>query len=162
MRYEGTHFETLKRDPDAVFKFIWRNQKALGIDTTALTRVYFVRPCIRMGLDRFVVQETVAEYMQTIDYGTRELSKLGVRRSANLPRGQKIRLYGGGTLIFDEFGRLKFHIGTGVRSRRQAARIRSLADGGYFLAPSQQDRRPFASLHRSRSYVTVDRRRESW
>lgn len=162
MRYDGTHFETLKRDPDAVFKFIWRNQKALGIDTTALTRVYFVRPCIRMGLDRFVVQETVAEYMQTIDFGTRELSKLGVRRSANLPRGQKIRLYGGGTLIFDEFGRLKFHIGTGVRSRRQAARIRSLADGGYFLAPSQQDRRPFASLHRSRSYVTVDRRRESW
>ncbi len=162
VRYEGTHFETLKRDPDAVFRFIWKNQKALEIDTQALTQVYFVRPCIRMGLDRFVVQETVAEYLQTIDLTARELARLGVRRAANLDRGEKVRVYGGGTLIFDEFGRLKFHIGTGVRSRKQAARIRSLAERGYFLAPVKRDQRPFASLHRSRSYVTVERDREAW
>lgn len=162
VRYDGTHFETLKRDPDAVFRFIWRNQKALEIDTEAFTRVFFVRPCTRMGLDRFVVQETVAEYVQTIDLAARDLSRYGIRKAANLDRGQRIRLYGGGTLIFDEFGRLKFHIGTGVKSRHQAERIKSLADSGYFLGSAGRDERPFAALHRNRSYSGPRRHREAW
>ena len=162
MSYGGTHFETLRRDPDAVFRFIWRNQKALEIDTSAFTRVYFVRPCIRMGLDRFVVQETVAEYLQTIDLAARDLGKYGIKKPKELPPGQPIRLYGGGTLIFDEFGRLKFHIGTGVKSRHQGERIASMAERGYFHAQRQRDRRPFAELHRNRSYVTLNRLRESW
>jgi hypothetical protein len=162
MRYEGTHFETLKRDPDAVFRFIWRNQGTLEIDTQAFTRVLFVRPCIRMGLDRFVVQETVAEYIQTIDLAAGDLHKYGIRRAANLDRDRKVRLYGGGTLIFDEFGRLKFHIGTGVKSRRQADRLRNLAERGDLILPKTREKRPFAALHRSRAYMTLDRGKESW
>lgn len=162
MRYDGTHFETLKRDPDAVFRFIWKNQAALEIDTQAFTRVFFVRPCIRMGLDRFVVQETVAEYVQTIDLAARDLRKYGIRKATNLDPGRRIRLHGGGTLIFDEFGRLKFHIGTGVKSRKQADRLQSLTNMGYFRAAEAQDKRPFAALHRSRSYSMLDRHEESW
>lgn len=162
MSYGGTHFETLRRDPDAVFRFIWRNQKALEIDTSAFTRVYFVRPCIRMGLDRFVVQETVAEYVQTLDVAARDLHKYGIRKPAGVAPGQPIRLYGGGTLIFDEFGRLKFHIGTGVKSRSQTDRLGSMAERGYFHARQRRDRRPFAELHRNRSYVTLNRLREAW
>lgn len=162
MRYDGTHFETLKRDPEAVFQFIWRNQQALEIDTQAFTRVYFVQPCIRMGLDRFVVQETVAEYVQTIDLAARDLGKYGIHKARNLDRSRKVRLYGGGTLIFDEFGRLKFHIGSGVKSRKQAARLQNLAERGYFLGQDEREQRPFAALHRNRSYTMLNRRREAW
>jgi hypothetical protein len=44
-----------------------------------------------------------------------------------------VTLNGGGTLIFDEFGRLKFHIHNHLSSRNsQNERIRYLASSGYY------------------------------
>ena len=39
----------------------WENQDALGVQTDAYAKVISVRPCLRTGVDGFVLRETVAE-----------------------------------------------------------------------------------------------------
>jgi hypothetical protein len=51
-------------------------------------------------------------------------------------------------LLFDEFGQLKYHIQSRVRSWRQNDRLEALANSGALLA-SRASRRHFAQLHRA-------------
>ena len=77
-------------------------------------------------------------------------------------RGNRmIRLYGGGTLVFGEYGLLKFHIGTGVKSEKQSQRLQSLWDRGYFAAKTSTSAR-IAALHRDRVLRPVAPVNEGW
>jgi hypothetical protein len=58
-------------------------------------------------------------------------------------------LVGGGTLIFDEFGTLKFHICNDLASPKQAARLTDLYRAGQ-LARESVLARPFAVAHQRR------------
>jgi hypothetical protein len=147
---EGLHFEGLRSDPTAVFRFVWENRDPLGIDPGAFTRVTSVRPVMRVSNDHRYLRETVAEYVQTLQVYSNELERgLGIRKPKGLGN-QLITLQGGGTLIFDEFGRLKFHIGTGVRStRRQSARLKGLFERG-MLTPTPDSAGRIAQMHRHR------------
>ena len=147
--YDGLHFEALQRDPNAVFRFIWENRNALEIDSEAFTRVISIRPCVRVSNDGFVLRETVAEYVQTLQAQAYELRRFGIPKPTGLSNQTTLRLYGGGTLIFNEFGRLKYHIGTGVRSSRQGERLQSLFDRGVFNRDAT-NLGSFARLHRER------------
>jgi hypothetical protein len=71
-----------------------------------------VRPCTRISSDDFVLHETVAEYIQMMTVKANVLDKLiwdwFQSPPANVkPEGmgdnQDLQLFGGGTLIFDEF-----------------------------------------------------------
>ncbi|HEY8509218.1 MAG TPA: hypothetical protein VIL32_12715, partial [Steroidobacteraceae bacterium] len=158
---DGIYFEQLQRDPEAVFRFIWENQEALGIDRDAFTRVTSVRPVTRVSTDQFVLRETVVEYVQTLAVFANELKALDIRKPDGLSGRRLVRLYGGGTLIFDQFGRLKFHIGTGVRSNRQTERLQSLWDRGYF-ARGESVATDLAQLHRQRVLHRVRAPSEQW
>ena len=81
-------------------------------------------PCIRIGPDGFTVRETVAEYVQMTALRFDELADVGiVDISADIPLDQEITLYGSGTLIFDEYGQLKYHVKNSIFSQtNQAAR----------------------------------------
>lgn len=158
---DGIYFEQLQRDPEAVFRFIWENQEALGIDRDAFTRVTSVRPVTRVSTDQFVLRETVVEYVQTLAVFANELKALDIRKPDGLSGRTLVRLYGGGTLIFDQFGRLKFHIGTGVRSNRQTERLQSLWDRGYF-ARGDAVGTDLAQLHRQRVLHRVRAPSEQW
>jgi hypothetical protein len=154
--YERVHFESLRQDPDEVFRFLWENRTTLGLYPGTYTRVMSVRPCVRVAPDGFVLRETVAEYEQMLDVRGGELRRLGLRAPRGLMAGTPIRLHGGGTLIFDEFGKLKFNvhkrlIGRGQQQkidylwatggdRADRAELRAKAPGGYF-----------ANLHRQRA-----------
>src|SRR5204862_48131 len=105
-----THFESLTRDTEEVFRFIWQNRRALGLTEGVYTRVLSVRPCLRMGPDGFFLKETVAEYMQTVELEARELRRMQIEIPADMPPDTPITLYGGAALIFDEYGRVKFSI----------------------------------------------------
>lgn len=157
---QGVHFERMQRDPSEVFRFIWENQNALGIERNAFTRVTSVRPVMRVSNDGTVLRETVAEYMQTLKVWSSELARMGIDRPEGMPSNRLITLYGGGSLIFNEFGRLKFHVGTGVRSTKQSGRLKSLWERGAFQAQDRASR--IARLHRDRVLRPVKVAAEGW
>lgn len=157
----GTHFERMQRDPAEVFRFIWENKAALGIEPNAFTRVISVRPVVRTGNDGAILRETVVEYLQQLKVFGNELGALGLERPPGLAGNQLISLYGGGTLIFSEYGLLKFHIGSGVASDKQNDRLRSLSERGFF-ARSGARRNGVASLHIDRALRPLRNPTEEW
>jgi len=158
---ERIRFESLQRDPDEVFRFIWDNRKSLRLYENAYSRVLSVRPCLRIGPDGFALRETVAEYMQILDLQASELSRLGIVVPKDMPKNQEVRLSGGGALIFDEYGKLKFHINNQLSDHdRQSQRIEYLWGYGYYRNPASF--RNFASLHRQRATSLTSFSREDW
>jgi hypothetical protein len=141
----------MQRDPDEVFRFIWENRKELGLWENAYTYVQSVRPCLRLGPDGFVLRETVAEYIQMLDLRASELRKLRIATPADMPSDTAATLYGGGALVFDEFGGLKFHARNRILNQeRQARRLEYLWQFGFFNKGSSALRR-FAYMHRQRA-----------
>jgi hypothetical protein len=122
-RYARFNFGALQSDRDELFRFMWENDELLGLDFRFTTYVESVRPSIRVGPDGFVVRETVVTYIQQIDGTVDELRRLSLDPSARhrsrpdailVPPGdldptQPARVYGGGTIIFDQFARPKYH-----------------------------------------------------
>jgi hypothetical protein len=160
--YEGTHFEQMRTDRNAAFRFIWENCKLLGIERSAFTRVTSIRPNLRFGNDQFYVRETVVEYIQTIRIFGNELVALKLDRPPGLSGRAAVTLHGGGTLIFDEYGRLKFHIGTGVSSHRQNERLKYLAARGDLSRDSTSARMNFAQVHFERGIDRIQAPQEGW
>ena len=159
--YSRTHFESMQRDEDEVFHFIVENRGLLELDPEPFTRVTSVRPCTRVGPDGFVLRETVCEYVQTLEILARDLPELRISKPRRMPADQKVTLYGGGILIFDEYGRLKFHIYNRFRSSFQTTRLKYLWDYGFFT-PAAAARLRFSSLHRQRASGTDKHYREEW
>jgi hypothetical protein len=161
LRYDGLHFEALQSDPNTLFRFIWENRNALGIDRDAFTRVTSVRPCLRVSADGLVLRETVVEYLQTLRVFARELDRFGIKKPEGLSSQTFLPLYGGGSLVFSEFGHVKFHIATGVRSHRQTARLKSLYERGAFNRDTGEGTQ-FADLHRRRMLGGAGHPEEQW
>jgi hypothetical protein len=159
---ERIHFESLQRDPDEVFRFIWDNRGPLKFYENAYSRVLSVRPCLRIGPDGFALRETVAEYMQILELQAGELrkdKKLKITVPEEMPDNQEIRITGGGALIFDEYGKLKFHIENRLDdSERQSQRLEYLWSYGYYRASF----RNFANFHRQRATSLTVFTREDW
>lgn len=160
--YERTHFEPMQRDADEVFHFVWENRQAkrIGLDDQAFTYVQSVRPCVRVAEDGFMLRETVAEYVQVLKIQAGELDSLGLEKPKGMADEQELWLYGGGALIFDEYGKIKFHISNRLRGKKQNERLRYLYDYGFFAGKSLQVR--FSSLHRLRSIARIGRPEEGW
>jgi hypothetical protein len=148
--YSQIHFESMQRDQDEVFRFVWDNREALGLNDMAYTRVQSVRPCLRIGIDGFALHETVAECIQMLTVRAEELAAIGIAKPEGMPDPREVTIYGGNALIFDQYGRLKYNIGTGIgNAKRQAARLESLWKHGAF-APGASAQRRFAAIHRQR------------
>jgi len=152
--YRNLRAESLRRDSDEAFRFIWENFDALQLAHEAYTEVQGVHPVARVAPDGLIVRETVIDYLQILTVRGHELGTLGLRRPEELPTSKEVRLYGGGVLVLDEFGRLKYSIGNNVANVvRQQARLDYLAKMGFFEYRSDQDfsRGFFARLHLARA-----------
>ncbi|MGO9463736.1 MAG: hypothetical protein ACLQIB_06640 [Isosphaeraceae bacterium] len=172
LTYSRTRFESLTRDPDEVFRFLWENRDALGLVDGVFTHVNSVRPCLRVGPeDGFFLRETVAEYEQQVELLASELGKFrdgfrnkrkGVRRPSGMPADTEVTLQGGGTLIFDEYGRLKYHVSNRLDDAdKQSTRLQHLWDYGEF-SKGKTIRRRFSSMHRLRAMDGFCPTAETW
>ena len=107
------------------------------------------------------VQETIAEYLQVAELRADELQRLHIDPPDDMPPDTKLTLRGGGTLIFDEFGELKFKVTNRVdHPVHQAERIKYLWEHGAFRGESTAAH--FAELHRLRSLDRRSRPQERW
>lgn len=153
LTYDRSHFESMMRDPDEVFRFVWENREALKLHEQAYTKVISVRPCLRIGPDGFALRETVAEYIQMMTIQAQELQYFDppIGKPEGLASGREVTIYGGGALIFDEYGRLKYHVNNRVENVvRQTPRLKYLWKCGYF-DEAGGTRNAFARLHLNRT-----------
>ncbi|HEX8153948.1 MAG TPA: hypothetical protein VF698_12515, partial [Thermoanaerobaculia bacterium] len=150
LTYERTHFEPMQRDEDEVFHFLWENfaDNALSLNREAFTYVQSVRPCVRVGPDGFMLRETVAEYVQVLKVRASELGSLKLTKPAGMDDALELTLYGGGALIFDEYGKVKYHVYNPVCGSNQNARIEYLFRFGFYSGKSGLR---FSGLHRMRA-----------
>lgn len=125
--YRGFNYLALRSDREEVYRFVWQNADTLGIPRTTYLKVESVVPSVRISPDGFVVTETVVGYVQQLGTTMAELRDTAPSEFAALPDvpdHQQIKLWGGGTIIFDQFGRVKHHLFKPLNDwRRQAARL---------------------------------------
>jgi hypothetical protein len=137
----------MRRDPDEVFRFIWQNRYQLRLHREAYSRVLSVRPCRRLAPDGAPVQETVVEFYQVWEPSPAELRAMKLVEDTDQLEG--IKLYGGSTLIFDDFGRLKYHIHNSVKNIAEQKRRLAYMLGSPVRRLTATQR--FAELHRLRA-----------
>jgi hypothetical protein len=78
---------------------------------------------------------------------------LKVRKPDEMPDDTPVRLYGGGILLFDDYGRLAYQISNRLTNEeRQSTRLQYLWDFGFF---QETGVRRFAEMHRERSLHTL-------
>lgn len=196
LNYERVRFDSMQTDKDEVFRFMWDNRDELALRPGAYAEVLSVRPCTRLGKDGFVLHETVAEYYQVARLTEAELTQKRIRLpqqyAAELKRDRAERqkrrehnlraategevpepetapvtpVYGGGVLVFDEYGKLKYHVHNDIYGSRQTARLQYLWDTGQLQVGREGDARlspaRLSALHRARA---LDARRfpaEGW
>jgi len=129
--YERMNFAILRSDRDEVERFLWENAEVLGIERAWQTRVQFVRPSVRIGPDGLVVSEVVADYVQRLQLEAREAKKMGVKIPKEVKGTTALELWGGGVVVFDQFGRAKLHQRKPLSDwKRQSRRLAYLAGHG--------------------------------
>jgi hypothetical protein len=163
LRYGGVHLASLQRDPDEVFRFLWdnRDRERLCLDEGAYTEVLSVRPCTRVDPDDgFTLHETVAQYVQIRRLRADELKRVNVRQPDGMPADTEVTLYGGGALVFDEFGHLKYHVCKSVGGNNQSEQLLQRWTSGDFETDRRRIRR-FAALHLRRA-TELAVRKEEW
>jgi hypothetical protein len=150
--YGRSHFDSMLRDKEEVFRFIWENRDALGIAKDGYVEVENVRPCFRIGPDGFILHETVAEYVQKLTLNVDELkAAVDVDPPEDMPGWMRVELFGGGALIFNEYGQLKYQISNRLENaRRQTERLRHLWNSGFYDRDSK-GRSHFAEAHLMRA-----------
>jgi hypothetical protein len=165
LRYAGLNYVSLRSSPDEVFRFIWENADALGISRAYATWVEEVRASVRVGPDGFVVNEVLADYTQVLEARGGELLGLGIDAPRDLPSHTRVQLWGGGTLIFDQFGRarylqVKYLDDWDRQTRRLGYLVRNGlrdSDGGYGFSLGTPRGQRFAEFHAPESHAG-----ESW
>lgn len=170
LNYDCVHRESLEQNLDEIFRFLWENREELGLYENAYTWVISVRPCVRLSPDGFMLRETVSEYRQTIDLEAGRLTNVfkGMKKPEGMPDNTPVRLQGGGVLIFDEFGHLKYHIRSRIdKPERQNPRLDYLwrngikdRKGRYGFSDGSPKGQRFALLHRRRDGLTE--KNEEW
>jgi hypothetical protein len=183
LRYERVRFESMRTDKNEVFRFLWDNREKLEVRPGAYTEVLSVRPCVRVGLDGFVLRETVAEFYQVAHMTPGELRarkiefplelEQALRHEWNADAARRrgadpdvdagddrdevdslVPVYGGGALIFDEYGKLKYRVHNDVFGKRQGPRLQYLFEAGLLRADRDRARlvaTRLSTLHRQRA-----------
>ncbi|NTF44075.1 hypothetical protein [Rhizobium rhizogenes] len=158
MIYSRTHFDSMLRDNEEVFRFVWENRKVLKIGDIGYIEVQSVRPSVRIAPDGFVLRETIAEYVQVLTVTAGELRQdFKVDVPEDIEFWRSLRLLGGGTLVFDEYGQLKYQIANHLMNdrsdkKRQGDRLAYLWKQG-FLDKKKDRAGNFSALHLARSGV---------
>jgi hypothetical protein len=163
--YQHLNFDALRTDCDEIYRFIWQNAELLGIDLRFHLHVERVRHATRVGPDGLVVNEILADYVQVTDAPAATLADLGMELPPGLSDDRRVQIWGGGVLVFDQFGRARYHQTKPLQAwRRQNRRLAFLVGHGqadtkdrYGFSLGQRRGQRFSELH-----VPNSRAGEAW
>jgi len=171
--YANLNFSEMRSQPDEIYRFIWANSLLLGIATDYYLNVDEVRASVRIGPDGLIISEIVATYTQNLTGPISELVRISrdehgvakLHKPGSISGDTEVSLRGGGALIFDQFGKLKYHHAKPLFDWvRQSSRLRHLVDhrirnttGGYGFSSGTARGQRFADLH-----VPASRTGEDW
>jgi hypothetical protein len=154
LRYEHLNLVSLRTSPEEVYQFVWNNAGAIDVDVRLATRVERVLSSTRVGPDGLVVTEVIADYTQTLRTTAGALPP-GVAAPAGMATDDVVELWGGGVLVFDQFGRFRLHQRQPILDAdRQTRRLQYLfdhdlrgGDGSWGGSDGVGEKRRFALLH---------------
>jgi hypothetical protein len=130
LRYEHLNLAALRTSPEEVFQFIWNNAAQLKIDVRYPTRIERVLSSTRVGPDGLVVTEILADYTQVLRTTAAALPS-GITAPVGMAPDEQVELWGGGVLVFDQFGRYRLHQRQPLLDvQRQTDRLAYLATHG--------------------------------
>lgn len=152
--YQHLNLASMRVSPDEVYQFIWNNSSALEIDVRFTTKVERVFSSTRAGPDGLIVQDSLAEYTQRLQTTAIDLPP-GMRKPAGMDPDANVEMWGGGVLVFDQFGRFRLHQSKPLLDIvRQQSRLdhlfaRDLHDrkGGFGTSDGTRASQRFALLH---------------
>lgn len=160
LTYSRSNSEALARDPEEAFRFLWENRRLLWecddprrIGERSYTEVVSVDTSLRIDPDGIPFRETICQYVQTARLFGAEVQTLAAIKP--LPEGMTTRsratLMGGGVVIFDQYGRVKYHIANRLADApRQRRRLEWLVKTDQLNAPADDADNPFAAMHLAR------------
>lgn len=150
LTYSRSNYAAMTRSPDELFRFLWENRKAMGISERAYTEVLSIDASDRAGPDGITVHETVCQYVQRLDiFGGEFKALLHAERPDGMSTRARLTAYGGGVVILDQYGQVKYHIANPITDgARQAKRAAYLLEHGQLAGGDERLR--FGLLHQSR------------
>ena len=150
--YARSNYAAMTRNRDEFFRFLWENRVALNISPRAYTEVISIDTANRVGPDGLMLHETVCQYVQRVDiFGAEFKAVLGGERPDGMRTRDRITAYGGGVVILDQYGQVKYHICNRVEDgERQRERAAYLMETGQLAASDRPDRLRFGLLHLER------------
>jgi hypothetical protein len=148
--YARSNYAAMTRSPDELFRFLWENRHALRINERAYTEVLSIDASSRAGPDGIAVHETVCQYVERLDiFGAEFKSYFEVERPEGMSSRARITAYGGGVVILDQYGQVKYHIANRIMDgARQLKRAEYLFDTGQLGETDQRLRFGLTHQHR--------------
>ncbi len=162
--YDNFNYEALRGQREEIFRFIWENADLFELPTRYYTVVDDVQPSVRVGPDGFVVREVVVTCSQLLEGPASEMEKVAKANPGRgtlvlhdgVDRSTPIRIRGAGMIIFDQFGRPKYHQPKHLLDwDRQSRRLRYLVrqgrsdtSGRYGYSEGAPSGQRFADAHR--------------
>lgn len=171
--YANLNFAEMRSHPDEIYRFVWANAGLLDVAAEYYLDVDSVRPSTRIGPDGLIINEIVATYTQRLEGPVSELMRISrddkgqarLKKPGSITGDTVVGMWGGGCLIFDQFGKLKYHHAKPLLDwERQSRRLRHLVDrrirntsGSYGVSSGTRRGQQFADLH-----VPASRTGEDW
>lgn len=152
--YARSNFTAMMRSRDEFFRFLWENRGSdrLDLHERAYTEVLSIDSARRIGPDGIGLDETICQYVERIDlFGAEFKTLLGSERPEGMRTTDRFTAYGGGVVILDQYGQVKYHIANRLLdSDRQRLRAEYLIETGQIGAGNEPDRLRFALTHLER------------
>ena len=106
------------------------------------------------AIDRTIrIRKTAIHPYHSLTTKFMRLTHVNITIPKGMPKNQRVTAYGGGALIFNEYGQLKYQIPNRIEdAKRQSARLRYLWESGYFDQPPDP-KAHFALMHLKRAGV---------
>ena len=154
LTYGRSNYSAMMRNRDEFFRFLWENRgdEQLDLDPRAYTEVVSIDQVARVGPDGIMLYETVCQYVQRLDiFGAEFKSLLKIDRPRVMRTTDKFTAFGGGVLVLDQYGQVKYHIANKLRDpERQFARAEYLLESSQFTDVDPNGRLRFAIMHQRR------------